>query len=519
MPNLREVKGVSGEKDSAAPRVVIYGDSEDRAATKLVWALLGHRDLKIDNISTMPALVEKAPGAVLIMVVVATADDPQRLAVRDLAHTSNVVADTIAVMDEAPLEDRIKVLALGFDLVINRAVMSNPDFQQVLLNKIEKGRLRQKNRVQREEYRRFQAALSASPDAFIVFDNDRKLFFLSEHYRRAYPVRGSLLTRGLDVMEAFRMLSEEQGVLPGDPRYDEMKEFWETLYGQKEFVMADGRIWRIRAAKLAENQGTIVTTTDITDYMRTQQEIEKKSCELAEALDKEKESGDLQRQFINMVSHEFRTPLSIIDGTAQVLDKQADRMDAETLRKRCRTIRSAVTRLVHMMEGILSSSMLRTGKMELMPEDMDLREAIGELAGDHMELARQHKITIDCAGLPEAVFLDRKVVTLVLGNLISNAVKYTKDQPDIKIRAWQEDGFIKICIQDNGIGIPEGELGKIFERFYRASTASGIPGTGIGLSLVRELVELHGGTASVESRVKKGTSVTVSFPAARTVRV
>ncbi len=456
--------------------------------------------------------MKESLGASLIILSAKNPGDEACQMAMSLAGNPAITADLMGFAPNASVEERIKFLTYGFDYAFNDEFMKFPDFRQVMLKKIEKGRLRLESRRQDEEYRRFRASLSASPDAFIVIDENRKLFFVSHHYKRAYPQSANRLVRGLDVMEAFDMLSHDQGVFPGDPRYQIMRDFWERLEGIQEFETIDGRIWRMKASRLDDGQGTIITTTDITSYTRQKQEFEETSKELEDALRNEQEASALQKQFVNMVSHEFRTPLTIIDGHAQILHRKADEIKPDDIRKRSRTIRSAVSRLVSMMEGVLSSNMLKTGKLEIIPEPIDLKTFARDLCDDHAELARDHHIALDCDGLPDAVNVDRKIASLILSNLLSNAIKYTKENPQINVRLGMENNWLNIQVKDNGIGIPYDELPRVFERYFRASTSTGIPGTGIGLSLVKDLVELYQGRLEVNSDVGQGTTFSVSLP-------
>ncbi len=320
------------------------------------------------------------------------------------------------------------------------------------------------------------------------------------------------LVRGLDIKDAFDMLSHEQGVFPSDPRYPALKRFWEELNGTQEFHTGDGRVWRMSASKLDEGQGTIITTTDITLYMKQKNDLEQTSAELKAALKNEKEASAMQKQFIDMVSHEFRTPLTIIDGHAQILSRKAEEIAPDDIRKRTRTIRSAVSRLITMMEGVLSSNMLKIGKLEIVPEPVNLKSYARDLCDDHQELAREHVIRLHTETLPETVNIDKKIVSLILTNLLSNAIKYTKNKPEIDVNLALNGKWLEIKVTDNGIGIPYDELPRVFERYFRASTATGIPGTGIGLSLVKDLVELYQGKLEVSSDIGQGTTFSVSLP-------
>lgn len=247
-------------------------------------------------------------------------------------------------------------------------------------------------------------------------------------------------------------------------------------------------------------------------YHRQQEMLEEKSQALEEALAKEQAAGALQKQFIDMVSHEFRTPLTIIDGNAQIIQKRGDTLDAKTLEKRAKTIRSSVSRLIHLMEGFLSSSMLKTGKLQVVRAPVDMKKLIAELCDEYGELSKKAKIECITDTLPDYVVLDKKIITLVISNLISNALKFSKDDPVVTVTSFIENGIFNLIVEDQGIGIPEDEKDKIFDQYYRSSISTGITGTGIGLSLVRDLLELHGGMITVENTEKSGSGFTAKVP-------
>lgn len=492
--------------------MIVHEKNPDCPLGKSLWSLLAGHDIRFVSSKNREELLREAPSAALIVLSTESPGDE----ICQLAHTlytnAAITAELAGFVPNASVEERVKYLTYGFDYAFNHDFMKFADFRQVVLGKLQRGAQRIENRAQDEEYRRFRASLSASPDAFIVLDENRKIFFVSEHYKRAYPQSAHKLVRGLDIMDAFEILSSEQGVTESDPRYPHLKKFWQEMDGMQEFETIDGRTWRMKASKLDEGQGTIITTTDLTLYMRQKRELEKASTELQAALKNEKEASALQKQFVDMVSHEFRTPLTIIDGHAQILSRKADEITPDDIRKRTRTIRSAVTRLVTMMEGVLSSNMLKIGKLEIVPETVNLKAYARDLCDDHSELARSHKLTLDTSQLPETVRIDRKIMNLVLSNLISNAIKYSVHNPEVHVRLAMEGAWLRINVRDNGVGIPYEELPRIFERYFRASTATGIPGTGIGLSLVKELVELYHGKLEVNSEIGQGTEFSVSLP-------
>jgi len=213
-----------------------------------------------------------------------------------------------------------------------------------------------------------------------------------------------------------------------------------------------------------------------------------------------------------MVSHEFRTPLTIIDGNAQIIQKRGATLDTKILEKRAKTIRSSVSRLIHLMEGFLSSNMLKTGKLQVIIGPADIKKLIAELCDEYGELSQKAQIECNTSALPDHVMMDKKIITLVISNLISNALKFSEGDPVVAVSSFIEDGIWHLIVEDQGIGIPEDEKDKIFDQYYRSSISTGITGTGIGLNLVKGLLELHGGKITVENRKEGGSRFTVKVP-------
>ena len=242
-------------------------------------------------------------------------------------------------------------------------------------------------------------------------------------------------------------------------------------------------------------------------------EVQEKAAQLEDSLQKEKEFSALQQKFVSMASHEFRTPLAIIDGAAQRVERRIDSIEPDELGKRVSRIRGAVRRMLDLIEGTLSASRLDEGRIELRPQDLDLGALIQKVCERQNELSDELKIQLTLEDLPERIEGDPALLDQVFTNLLSNAAKYTPTSPQISITGTRDaDGFLVITVADNGIGVPRDELPRLFKRFFRASTSEGIPGTGIGLNLVQELLEMHGGSISVESDVGVGTTFTVRLP-------
>ena len=218
-----------------------------------------------------------------------------------------------------------------------------------------------------------------------------------------------------------------------------------------------------------------------------------------------------------MASHEFRTPLTVIDGQAQRLAKTSKDATSADIVERAGKIRKAVFRMTTVIDKLLNSSSLVEGKAELYfhPAETDLRGVLEEVCNVHREVAPQANISQRLGTSPLPVFGDVKLLFQMFGNLISNALKYSPDGSSIEVIAATEGDKIAVSVRDRGMGIPQRDLANIFDRYTRGSNASGIVGTGVGLYLVKIVAELHNGSVVVDSIEDEGSCFTVRLPSLR----
>ncbi|MBX5167909.1 MULTISPECIES: ATP-binding protein [unclassified Rhizobium] len=241
-------------------------------------------------------------------------------------------------------------------------------------------------------------------------------------------------------------------------------------------------------------------------------EIERQREELDRLLVHERQVNALQRQFVAMASHEFRTPLAIIDAAAQRLCRSTTNVSGGYVHEKAGVIRSAVVRMVDLMESILASGRLETGQITLKRSEGDLKALLVACCDRQRHLSRSHVLHLDVESMPDLLTFDRSAMEQVFTNLISNAVKYSPNAPNIYVRARVEEKTVEIAIADSGIGMDSDDLPKLFQPYYRARSATGIAGTGIGLNVVKQVVELHGGTVEVTSELGKGTTFIILLP-------
>lgn len=242
---------------------------------------------------------------------------------------------------------------------------------------------------------------------------------------------------------------------------------------------------------------------------------ERKSAEaeLLKALAREKELGQLKSNFVSMVSHEFRTPLGIIMSSAEILENYLDQLEPADRREQLQSIQRNTRRMADLMEEVLVLGMVEAGKLDFKPVATDFAGFCRRLV-DELQHATNSKCPVKIS-MPDGVdhaFADERLLQHVFINLLANAVKYSPAGSVVHFEV-ERAGHNAVCrIRDHGMGIPEADIGRLFNAFYRGRNAGLVPGTGLGLTIVKRCVELHRGKIQVESVVGRGTTVTVTLP-------
>jgi two-component system, OmpR family, sensor kinase len=244
----------------------------------------------------------------------------------------------------------------------------------------------------------------------------------------------------------------------------------------------------------------------------SQRRLLEQAAALEEGLENERRLTVQQRDFVSMTSHEFRTPLTIIDGHAQRLIKMRDRLDPADAAERGARIRSAVQRITNIMDSLLGASRVLDGRAAFHPCELDPGALLRDACQAHRDANRGTVIVEDFANLPATIRGDPKLLFHAFSNLISNAIKYSPAASPTEVRACAESGWLVVQIRDHGIGIPARDRVRLFERYFRGSNATSIAGTGVGLHLVSMVVALHRGEVYVESLEGVGSRFVVRLP-------
>ncbi len=242
------------------------------------------------------------------------------------------------------------------------------------------------------------------------------------------------------------------------------------------------------------------------------QELEKTKKELFNALHKEKELNELKSRFVSMASHEFRTPLTTMLSSLSLVTKYGEHNDKINQAKHVNKIKTSINNLTDILNDLLSVGKLEEGKIENMPESLNLKTFITEIISEMHSLAREGQHFIHQHTGNEVVSLDKKILKNILFNFISNAIKFTKENGEIEIRAHVTNSAVRISIKDNGIGISQEDQKHLFERFFRGHNAAHIQGTGLGLHIVAKYAEQMNGSIDFQSTQNIGTIFTIIIP-------
>lgn len=268
-------------------------------------------------------------------------------------------------------------------------------------------------------------------------------------------------------------------------------------YAKSPFLKTDGSI-----------EGIIGTINDITEYKDLQNEIKR-------ALEKEQEISNLKSRFISMASHEFRTPLTTILASADLLEMFGRNWSQEKYNEHTSKIRRTVKNMVDLLDDVLIISRADTGKVSFNPSNMNLFNFCCEVV-DNVRNNKNEKQNIVFEYLDDhkIISADSRLLGHIFNNLLGNAIKYSPEGGEIlfRINFNETRREVYFLIKDNGIGISAEHQKTLFEPFQRGENIGKIPGTGLGLSIVKRSIDLHNGIISCQSEIGKGTTFRVVIP-------
>ncbi len=284
-------------------------------------------------------------------------------------------------------------------------------------------------------------------------------------------------------------------VLPIEFRYCHQNGSWRVLEAVSQKFIDDAPEPRI-----------LINSRDITERKRL--------SEMSLALEREKELSEIKTRFFSMASHEFRTPLSTVLAAAQLMENSTNIwQDANKRSRNLRRIQNSVKNMVQLLDDILTINRAETGKLDFNPTLLRLEKLCFHCVEEiQLSAGSEHQITFECPQQGERVNLDEKLMRSIIANLLSNAVKYSPQGGEVKVSLKFYSDRVQLKITDRGIGIAKDDMKQLFEPFHRGQNVRRIPGTGLGLIVVKKCVDLHHGRIDLDSELNVGTVVTIEIP-------
>ncbi|MDB6111021.1 MAG: multi-sensor signal transduction histidine kinase [Pedosphaera sp.] len=252
---------------------------------------------------------------------------------------------------------------------------------------------------------------------------------------------------------------------------------------------------------------------EIAERQKAEEALHASEARLRQGLEREQEVNQLKSSFVNMVTHEFRTPLSGIFSAAEVLAGYDDRLSATRREEHLQDILASSRQMARLIDEVLMLGLVEAGRLEFNPQPIDLatlcRQTVAQVLGAHaqrcpVECSFDETLTTVCA--------DARLLQHILTNLFSNAVKYSAPGSLVELGVVRQDEYVVFTMSDSGCGIPADDKAHLFEVFHRGSNVADQPGTGLGMVIVKRCVEAHGGDITVQSQINEGTRVTVRLP-------
>ena len=349
----------------------------------------------------------------------------------------------------------------------------------------------------------FSSAVQSMSDSLVVIGKDGRIAAVNQ---------ATLQLLGYEEQELIGQLPDmlfADGTIRGNG-LETLHERGIVQRGEKTLRTKDGRGIPVfySGSVLRNHDGQVSGVVCVAHDATKQKKLEQG---LRDALNKEQELGQLKSQFVATVSHEFRTPLAIIQTNNELIRLYQHRMDEKEKEASFEMVQKQIKHMTRLLEGALTIEKMQSGKIDFHPEALDMDQMCQEMVHAIQGQVKRN-FTYTYQGNRPDILADKHLINQILTNLMSNAVKFSDPDSQITVTLSGAADHLSLEIRDEGVGIPQADQQRLFEPFFRASNVSTIGGTGLGLAVTKQAVDLHGGTINIHSQADSGTTVTVTLP-------
>lgn len=371
----------------------------------------------------------------------------------------------------------------------------------------------------------YKVCFNSMQVGIVVFDNDLKIVLANKPAGNIFGYK-KLLNKNI---KTFVKNSSIIARFISNPNSEEFKAnieliginkkgkefFLEFNFGKMEYegeYYYKALITNISDRKLKEEEISHLNIQLEEEVKLSNNELKKVIKQLKASLNKEKELNNLKTKFIELTSHEFKTPLSAILSSTELMSKYSDLNDSDKKNEHLQKVKIMIAHLNGMLDDLLTLENIEAGNVLPSYEEFEFKNLISEITQNTSLFLKENQFIRLKNISDERLFHDSKIITIILTNLLNNAIKYSEQNSTINVSIKNDESDIYISIIDEGIGIPKAEQKLIFTRFFRAKNALFFPGTGIGLNIVKGYVNSLSGTISFKSEENVGTVFNVKLP-------
>ena len=375
------------------------------------------------------------------------------------------------------------------------------------LNDILEHRIAERTAELQESEARYRAIIEDQTELICRSKADKTVTFVNDAYCRFYG-----LSRESCIGRTFEPYIHEEDLKRWSKEYSALTPANPVVTIEHRAMGADGNVhwmqWTNRL--IMDGSGNIIEIQGVGRDITRQKKSEEV---LRQALTHEMEVNEMRSRFISMASHDLRTPLAIIQASMDLFSQYGDRLSEERKRSGYQEVYRAIQQMVSLLDDILLIGRAESGNLGPEPELINLKVFCQGLITElKTTLSTRNHLNLAITGQCERLWIDPKLLRHIVSNLVSNAVKFSSPGSPVEIHVNCAPDQVLLSVEDYGIGIPIDDQMHLFETFFRGSNTENVPGNGLGLAIVRQSVELHGGSITFESRPGEGTTFFVILP-------